>query len=280
MTAASISLWGLAASGLLVVAALAISAWRRLGLSRQIVWAAARALVQLLAVGGALELVIDERRSIWWSWAWVVAMVAFAAWTTTRRAPEVPGLLGLAAAAYTAAAAVSLGVLLGLGVVATEGRTVVPLAGMVIGNSLAATVLVARRIVGEATDQREQIEARLALGLTGRRAIEPFLRHAVRTALIPQIETTKATGIVFLPGAMVGLILAGVRPVDAVRVQVAVMYLVLGSVATTTSVVAVGMAARLLTPDHRLRRLDTAPHAPARSVIRVVGVFGVRRGGR
>ena len=90
-----------------MVAALAISAWRRLGLSRQIVWAAARALVQLLAVGGALELVIDERRSIWWSWAWVVAMVAFAAWTTTRRAPEVPGLLGLAAAAYTAAAAVS-----------------------------------------------------------------------------------------------------------------------------------------------------------------------------
>ena len=62
MTAASISLWGLAASGLLVVAALAISAWRRLGLSRQIVWAAARALVQLLAVGGALELVILQKQ--------------------------------------------------------------------------------------------------------------------------------------------------------------------------------------------------------------------------
>jgi putative ABC transport system permease protein len=74
----------------------------------------------------------------------------------------------------------------------------------------------------------------------------------VRTALVPQIETTKAVGIVFLPGAMVGLILAGADPMQAVRVQIAVMYLVLGSVAMTTSVVAIGLERRLITPDHRL----------------------------
>jgi putative ABC transport system permease protein len=79
-----------------------------------------------------------------------------------------------------------------------------------------------------------------------------MVRDAVRTALIPQIETTKAVGIVFLPGAMVGLILAGAEPAAAVKVQIAVMYLVLGSVATTTAVVALGVRARAFSEDHRL----------------------------
>ena len=102
---------------------------------------------------------------------------------------------------------------------------------------------------------RHLVEARLALGLSASDAFAPHLRSALRTALIPQIETTKAVGIVFLPGAMVGLILAGVDPGDAVRVQIAVMYLVLGSVSTTSTVMALGLTRRLFTPDQRLVRL-------------------------
>jgi putative ABC transport system permease protein len=150
------------------------------------------------------------------------------------------------------AVAVTLGVLFGLRVFDMNGRTIVPLTGMVVGNSIAATVLVGRRITEEMRDKREEVEARLALGLPGPAAARPYVRGAVRTALVPQIETTKAVGIVFLPGAMVGLILAGADPMQAVRVQLAVMYLVLGSVAMTTSVVAIGVERRLITPDHRL----------------------------
>jgi putative ABC transport system permease protein len=121
-----------------------------------------------------------------------------------------------------------------------------------VGNSLAATVLVARRVHDEVDDHRALIEGRLALGLSSSDAFAPNLRSALRTALIPQIETTKAVGIVFLPGAMVGLILAGTDPAEAVKVQVAVMYLVLGSVATTTTVMAMGLAKRSFSRDHRL----------------------------
>jgi len=245
---------GLAASGVLVAVAVGISMWRHLGLERSILWASLRALVQLLVIGAALGLVIDPGQPIAFSWIWVAVMVGFAAWTTQRRASEVPGVLPLALMAYGASCLVSLGVLFGLSVFPVEGRTVVPLGGMVIGNSLAATVLVGRRIVGELADHRDEVEARLALGMTSAQAAHPFLRSAARTALTPQIETTKAVGVVFLPGAMVGLILAGTDPVEAVRVQVAVMYLVLGSVATTTTVVAIGVSRRLFTPDHRLVR--------------------------
>lgn len=259
MNAADIGLGGLALSGVLVAVAVAISLVRRLGLERSIIWACARALVQLLIVGSALRLVVDDDDPLVWSWVWIAVMIAFAAWTAGRRAPEVPGVTVLALAAFAAAALVSLGVLFGLGVFELTGRALVPLGGMMVGNSMSSTVLVGRRIVAEATEHRDLIEARLALGLTSDEAFKPHLREALRTALIPQIETTKAVGIVFLPGAMVGLILAGTDPVEAVRVQAAVMYLVLGSVATTTSVLAIGLSRRLFTSDHRLVRLLTLP---------------------
>ncbi len=246
---------GVAVAGLLVAVAVALSWWQRLGAELQITWASLRALIQLLLIGSALALVIDPDTPIAWSWLWVVGMVAFAAITVRRRAPEVPGVLRVALAAFAAAALVTLGVLFGLGVFPVEGRTLVPLAGMMVGNSMTATVLVARRIVGELRDQRRAIEVLLSLGRPAQEAGRPYVGRAVREALIPQVETTKAVGIVFLPGAMTGLILAGVDPVDAVLVQIVVMYLVLGSVATTTAVVGLGMTRRLFTPDHRLVRL-------------------------
>jgi putative ABC transport system permease protein len=257
MSDTDIGFVGLAVSGVLVAVAIGISAWQRLGLERSVLWAALRAAAQLLLVGIVLQYVVDPDASLLWSWLWVVVMVAFAAWTTHRRAPEVPGGWWLAALAFTAATIVSLGVLFGLGVFPLTGQTLVPLAGMIVGNSLTATVLAGRRIVAEMRDKRDQVEARLALGQPAAVAARPHLRSAVRDAMIPQIETTRAVGIVFLPGAMVGLLLAGVDPLDAVKIQAAVMYLVLGSVATTTAVIAIGLSRRLFTHDHRLIRLPS-----------------------
>jgi putative ABC transport system permease protein len=126
---------------------------------------------------------------------------------------------------------------------------------MMIGNSMTACVLVGRRIVGELSDKREEVEARLALGLSWQDASRPHVRSALRTALVPQIESTKAVGLVFLPGAMTGLVLAGVDAVDAVTVQLAIMYLILGSVATSVTVMGLGLTRRVFTPDHRLQAI-------------------------
>jgi putative ABC transport system permease protein len=110
-------------------------------------------------------------------------------------------------------------------------------------------------MVEEFTDKRDEIEARLALGQPSRDAARPYVRGVLRSALSPQIETTKATGLVFLPGAMTGLILGGADPVSAVLVQIVVMFLVLAAASTTTTVMALGLSRRLFTPDHRLVRL-------------------------
>jgi putative ABC transport system permease protein len=255
MRSGDVTLVGLALSLLLVAVAIAMSRWRGLRLETRIAWATLRAIVQLLLVGAALTLIIDPDRSLLWSWLWVVAMIGYAGDVVRRRAPKVPRLLALTILAFAVTGVISLGVLFGLGVFPAEGRTIVPLAGMMVGNAMNATIIAARRTVEELRDKRLEVEARLALGQPARTAARPYLASALRTALIPQIETTKAVGLVFLPGAMTGLILAGVHPVDAVLVQAVVMFLVLGAAATNTTVITLGLVPRLFSEDHRLNPL-------------------------
>lgn len=258
MSATDIGWWGLAASLVLVAVAVGVSATQGLGLARTILWACTRAALQLGAVGVALGLVLAPDAPVGWAWLWVAGMTVFAGVTVARRAPEVPGMAPLAIGACAAVAAVSLGVIFGLGIFPAEARAIVPLGGMMVGNAMASTVVAARRIVGELSEQRPEVEARLALGQPWPEAARPYVRRAMRTAMTTQIESTKAVGLVFLPGAMTGLILAGVDARDAVAVQLAIMYLILGSVATAVLIIGLGLTRRLFTPDHRLVALPRA----------------------
>lgn len=252
---AEVSTLGLGASLVFIAIAMALSYSRQLRIEGSIAWSSARAMVQLLLVGAALVVVLDPARPMALAWLWVGVMVVFAAITVKRRVPEVPRIFWLALFAYVVAAMISIGILFGLRVFKLDARTLIPLAGMMVGNSMTATVVAARRVVEELREKRDEVEARLSLGQPSNVAARPYLVSALRTALIPQIETTKAVGVVFLPGAMTGMILAGVSPFVAVKVQIVVMYLVLGSVATTATVIGLGTVKLLFTRDHRLVRL-------------------------
>lgn len=246
---------GLATSMVLVVVAVVLSLVKDMGIERSILWASARALVQLLAVGAVLAFILDRDRPVGLAFLWVLAMVLVAAVTVRLRVPEVPGAGFLAFASVGVATVVGLGVMIGLGIFPLEGRTVVPLSGMIVGNALASTVVVSRRLVTEVADKRAEIEARLALGQPWQEASRPYVRSALRTALLPAIERTKIVGLVALPGAMTGLILAGVDPAAAVKIQAAVMFELLGAEAAAVTVIALGLTRRLFTPDHRLVRI-------------------------
>lgn len=244
--------WGLLASLVLIAVAVGVSRWQRLGLEGSILVAVARATGQLLLVGLGLGLVLADDAPLIWSWLWVAGIILFAAVTVQRRAPAIPGLFRIAVVAQALTAVVSLGVIFGLSIFPLEARTLVPVSGMILGNALSSAVLAARRLVEEFTDRRDELEARLALGCSTAETARPYLRVVLRTAMTPQIESTKAVGLVFLPGAMTGLVLAGVDPLDAVLVQLALMLLILGGVATVSTVVTLGAGRRLFTPDERL----------------------------
>ena len=256
MSTTDIGVAGLAASLVLVAIAVALSVGSGLRLERSILWAALRAAGQLLIVGSALALVFNSSWSVWLAWLWVAVMVLVASLTVRWRAPEVPSAFWLALVAMATVAVVSMSVIFGLGIFPVEAQAIIPLAGMNIGNAMAATVVVSRRVVIEMSEKRPEIEARLALGQPWNEASRPYVRDAMRTALLPQIESTKVVGLIALPGAMTGLILAGVDPKQAVTVQLAVMYLILGSVATSVAVIGLGLTRRLFTADHRLIVVD------------------------
>src|SRR4051794_30077576 len=104
MDGAEVGWIGLGASLLFVVISLGLSAGFHLSLSRPIVVAVARSLVQMVVVGAALVPIVDPDTPLAWSWLWVVGIVVFSAVTVTRRAPQVPGLLGVTLVANAAVA--------------------------------------------------------------------------------------------------------------------------------------------------------------------------------
>jgi putative ABC transport system permease protein len=111
-------------------------------------------------------------------------------------------------------------------------------------------VVAATRVVEFTADQRAEIEAGLALGMSVRQAAARLMRSALRTAISPQVEQTAALGIVFLPGAMTGLILAGMDPLEAVATQLALMYVILAGVVIAAVVTGFGTL-RALTTDRQ-----------------------------
>src|SRR4029434_2655256 len=104
--------------------------------------------------------------------------------------------------------------------------------------------------------QRLKVEAALALGATSGQAASPIFKRALQRALIPLIDATKTTGIIFLPGAMVGMIIAGADPLEAVRLQIVVLYMLLGSVSIAAILVGLLSYRSFFTPRHQLK---TAP---------------------
>ena len=252
MSTISISLTEVAASLALIAVAIAVSFWRRAELEQDIAVATVRSFVQLTAIGYVIQAIFDSD-SLWLVAALLAGMVGFGAWTARGRAKGVPGATGPIALALAVAAAVTLGLVLALGVFKPEPRYLVPVGGMVIGNSMTAVAVALNRLADEMHDGRRQVEAMLALGATSNQASRAIVARSLRSGMIPLVDSTKTTGIVFFPGTMVGMLLAGAEPVDAVRLQVVLLWVLLGAVALA-GLIAVSMGYRgFFTDAHQLR---------------------------
>jgi putative ABC transport system permease protein len=151
-------------------------------------------------------------------------------------------------------ALLTLGILIGLGIFAFTAQQTIPIAGMVIGNSMNVCTLVMRRIQDEIEARRAEIEAALALGATGRQAVAPYLKIALQSGMTPIIDSTKTVGLIQLPGAMTGMILAGASPLEAVQLQLIVMYMLIGAAAFTGLAAAWLTQRQFLTPSHQLQQ--------------------------
>jgi putative ABC transport system permease protein len=226
-----------AVSALLVLLAVAIATWQRLGISRDMMLAAVRALVQLVAVGAVLAWLFAHA-GLAGALAWVVAMVVVAANESRRRGHGLPRAYRSALLGITTGTAATLGVLVLGGVISTSPQVLVPIGGMVVSGAMQAASLTLASLRRSAVENRPAVEAALSLGLPARQAFAGEMRTAVRTALIPTIDSTRVVGLISLPGTMTGLIIAGVDPLQAIRYQIVVMYMLLAAWAVSALVTA------------------------------------------
>lgn len=245
---------------ILVVFAVGLSARQKLGVEREIGISIVRALVQMFVVALVIDFVFEQ---LAWSGVFLLLMLTVATWTSAGRMKGLPNRYAVAGTGIAVAAGTGLLVLFGGRAFPLEPRYLIPIGGMLIGNSMNTVSLAATRMRDEVQSKHMEIEARLSLGVSGKRALQPYIRKAAFNALIPMIDATKNVGLVTLPGAFVGMILGGAEPREAAQVQLVVMFMLLGAVAVAAGVLSWCLTRTLIDPRERLVPLDADPAGEA-----------------
>jgi putative ABC transport system permease protein len=243
----------------LILLSVALSRLRKVGQGKQLLWASFRMVVQLLAVGYLLHLVFAVRSPL-------LVLLILAAMTgfslqvmgsrVKRRMPRFYRVAGSSIIIGCAGVTFYFCLLVVGYTPWYDPRYLIPLAGMIIGNSMNGASLAAERLSAEMHDRREEIEAAICLGANSRQAAEPAVRTAYRASLIPTMNTMAATGIVALPGMMTGQILSGTEPIIAVRYQIAIMCAITGAVAITSFLLLLQGYRQYFTAAHQLKEDD------------------------
>ena len=245
-------------SAALVVLDAALSVVLQLGLHRQLGIAAARMVVQLLLVGLVLRAVFALAHPAVTLLLVVVMLMAAAREVATRPQRRLPGLGNLLVGGLAVGAATVLTALLALATAIRpepwyDPRYAVPLAGIAMGNAMTTASLVLDVMLDGMAAEARAIEARLALGATFREATRALVRTAIRRGLLPIVNTMSAAGIVILPGIMTGQILAGMDPLEAVKYQILLMFLLAGGSGMAAVITAFAAQAQLTDGRQRLR---------------------------
>jgi putative ABC transport system permease protein len=252
----SIGYGQLALAALLILVNVGLSIGLGLGLERSLAIASLRMVVQLLLVGFGLEwLFTQENPLIILAISLVMASIAgVAAVNRTRR--RFPGIYWNSLLSVLVAASLVTGLSV-RGIIQVQPwydpQYLIPLLGMVLGNTLTGISLGLDRFMEAVTTQRDQIETLLTLGATRWEAAHGQVQEAIRTGMIPTINSMMVMGLVSLPGMMTGQILAGANPIDAVRYQIVIVFMIASGAALGLLGVVLLAFHRLLSPDHQLR---------------------------
>lgn len=235
-----IELWRLAAGYLFILLLIVFVKWRGLNREIRIVVSTARMTIQLVLVGYILTYIFKEPNPFLITFI-VLFMLTFAIFNTykqvgTKLSKRLKQIVALSMIAG------SLVTLFYFNVVVIhfqpwyEPHYLIPIAGMIIGNSMTGITLGVKNLVDGMQKQKHLIEGALMLGATPEAATKSVVNSAFDSAILPTINNMVGMGIVFLPGMMTGQILAGIDPIIAIEYQIAILLGITGSVALTVMV--------------------------------------------
>ncbi|MGF6777520.1 ABC transporter permease [Paraburkholderia sp. GAS334] len=263
----NLSLWDVGIAALLIVVNGAVSVVLKLDLERKLAWAAVRTIVQLLAIGYVLGWVFAYDR-------WFVVLPLMILMTLiagfagadrglrTYAGQRADSIVSIWVSSWLVAA-------VGLFVVIRihpwyEPQYAIPILGMILGNTLTGVSLGIERMTEELTARRDRVDMALALGATRWEAAQGPARQAARAGMIPTLNQMAVVGVVSLPGMMTGQVLAGQSPLQAVRYQIVIMFLIAASSALGTVGAVLLTYRRLFSAEHRFlasRLIERSPRS-------------------
>ncbi|ACF46122.1 conserved hypothetical protein [Prosthecochloris aestuarii DSM 271] len=232
-----ISFWQLLLGLVFIFIAQITSLLYHLGLNRDITVGTIRTFAQLFLMGYVLTFIF-QLENVWLTLLVFSIMVISASFIVKGRVREkripylLPTILTMFISYFATAFFVS-GIIIGVDPW-WEPRYFLPFGGMVIGNSMSALAIAIERLFSEMRQQKNMIEARLCLGANYKEASAEMLRNAISAGMIPSINAMMGVGLVFIPGMMAGQVLAGADPLQAVRYQIVIMLMLVGSTAMTS----------------------------------------------
>ena len=259
MSVVRLTVTDLSIAASLVIAMAVLSYILHLNITRTILIAAIRTVVQLLFIGFILKWLFAQDSLVWNVAIWLVMLLIAGREILARQTHRFKGFWGYSVGTVSVfVASFSIGIfVLTLVVNNTPWYTpqyAIPLMGMIIGNSMTAASLSLENLTKTTVQQRMVIEARLALGQTWRESIRDIARQSVRLGLFPIVNAMAVAGLVNLPGMMSGQILGGTPPQEAVKYQILIMFMITAASGFAT-LITVWLAARHLFDDRQ--RLST-----------------------
>ena len=246
----------LAASLLVLLGALS---WRlQLGLGKQLAIAAVRTTVQLLLIGQILRLLFAHVHVGYMLLISMVMLAAAGREVMERQHRSIRGFQGWLIGTGSMCISSFTVTLLALVVIIGNDpwytpQYAIPLLGMLLGNTMSGVALGMDRMTEALWQQRPIIEQRLLLGQTAGQAVREIRRQAIRSGMMPIINSMATAGLVSLPGMMTGQILGGSSPLDAVHYQILIMFLICAGTGFGTIAAILGVERHLFDARHRLR---------------------------
>ena len=220
-------------SSVLIMVPIIISYKEKLELNRDIIVSMLRAVVQLLAVGYVLDVIFGLDKLIY-TVILVLVMIINAAINTKKKGFTIESQVFISFVSISVGTIITLGILISSKAIGYTPNEVIPVAGMIISNSMVAIGLSYRNLINNFKNNSIAVEVKLSLGASIKEASDEIIRESIKISIMPTIDSAKTLGIVSLPGMMTGLILAGASPLVAVKFQIMVTFMILSSSSIAT----------------------------------------------
>jgi putative ABC transport system permease protein len=237
-------------ASVLVLGVTLLAKTRDIHMEREVIVALVRGLVQIVAVGSILVLLLQGPGFT--SLLVLGAMMVAAATIAARRAKGIQDAFKVSLYGIGLGSGLVITVMTALGVIESELTSLIPIGSMLIANAMNSNALALDRFKGEVQAHTGEIEAGLALGADPRVVVTPYVRAAVHASMIPRVDTLRSLGIVWIPGVMAGMVLAGSDPVYAAIYQFVVIAMIFAASGLTSLVSTLLIRSRAFSPAEQL----------------------------